>query len=92
MAHSVSLSWTASIDVPADSYNVYRGTASGQETDLLNTSPITGTTFVDSAPLTGTSFYAVKSVANGVESIFSNEVSAVILPAPPTNLVLVSAS
>ena len=40
----------------------------------------------------GEDFYTVKSVASGNElSVPSNEISAVILPAPPTNLILVSA-
>ena len=93
MAHQVVLQWTASIDVPADSYNVLRGTAAGQEASTpINSAPITGTTYTDSTVEPGTWFYVVESIANGVSSVPSNEVSAVILPAAPTDLVVSSAS
>ena len=93
MAHSVILNWNASPDIPADSYNVYRGTATGQEsTTPLNSTPLTATTYTDTTVEPGTYFYVVKSVANGVLSPVSNEASAVILPQPPTNLVVASSS
>jgi hypothetical protein len=88
-SHSVSLSWTASTD-PVNGYNVYRSTTSGAKTTLVNTSTITGTTFTDTTALAGTWFYDVTAIENGVESAVSNSVQAVLLPAPPTNLVLVS--
>jgi hypothetical protein len=91
MAHSVSLSWTASVDA-VSGYNVYRSAAAGLKTTLLTTSPITGVTYTDSTVLPGNWYYDVTSVENGAESVVSNSVNAVILPAPPTNLVLVSAS
>lgn len=85
--HTVSLSWTASTDT-VDGYNAYRGTASGQETTKLNTAPIVGVTFVDSSPLAigVEAFYVVRAVRNGLESVNSNEATAVILPAAPTAL------
>jgi hypothetical protein len=89
--HSVSLSWTASTDA-VDGYNVYRGALAGQETTRVNTALVTATTYVDAAPPVGPSFYVVRAVKNGVESANSNEVSAVILPQPPTSLVVVSSS
>jgi fibronectin type 3 domain-containing protein len=89
MPHTVTLTWTASPDVPADAYNVYRGLISEEEATLLNATPISGTTYTDSTPLIGQSFYAVKSVQNGVESVFSNEVTVSLPPNPPTNLVAV---
>lgn len=91
MAHSVTMTWTASTD-PVSGYNVYRGAASGSEATLLTPTPITATTFTDSSPLLGKDFYEVKSVLNGVESLVSNEVSTVILPAPPTNLVITASA
>jgi fibronectin type 3 domain-containing protein len=90
MAHSVALSWTASLDT-VDSYNVYRGPA-GAEAVKINTSPIVGTSFTDSAPPLGSSSYIAKSVVAGVESVASNEVTAVILPAPPTLLKITASS
>lgn len=91
MPHSVVLSWTASTDT-VDGYNIYRGSASGAETTKLNTALITVDTFTDSAPALGEDFYVVKSSVGGVESPVSNEVNAVILPAPPTGLKVVSTS
>ena len=91
MAHSVSMAWTASTD-PVSGYNVYRGATAGSETTLLTPTPITATTFTDSSPLLGHDFYEVKSILNGVESLVSNEVTTVILPAPPTNLVITASA
>lgn len=86
MPHSASLSWTASVDA-VDGYNVYRGVAAGKEDTKINTALVTGTTFTDTAPALGNNFYVARAVKNGAESVNSNEVNAVILPAPPTNLV-----
>ena len=91
MAHSVSLSWTASSDT-VDGYNVYRGVATGNETTKVNSAVITGTSFIDASPLLGNDFYIARSVKNGVESVNSNEVQAVILPAPPTSLTITAQS
>lgn len=86
MAHTVTLNWTASPDVPADSYDVYRGTAAGQETTLVNTTPITGTSFVDT-PGAGVWFYIVKSVnGGGLQSVPSNEISVTVPLQPPSGL------
>jgi hypothetical protein len=91
MAHSVSLSWTASTDA-VDGYNIYKGPTSGSESTKVNAALVTTTTFVDSTATPGSEFYAVKSSLGGVESVLSNSVDAVILPAPPTALTLVSVS
>jgi hypothetical protein len=92
MAHSVSLSWVASTD-PVSGYNVYRGTAPGAEgTTPINSAIVTGTTYVDTAPVLGEDYYVAKSVLNGVDSVASNEVSTVILPAPPTALTVTASS
>jgi hypothetical protein len=91
MAHSASLSWTASTDA-VDGYNVYRGSAAGAENTKLNAALLTGTAFVDTAPPLGDIFYVARAVKNGVESVNSNEVHAVILPAPPTALQITAQS
>ncbi len=91
MAHDVKLQWAASSD-QVSGYNIYRGAAAGQETTLLNATPVTTLTYDDTVESAGVSFYVVKSVLNGVESIASNEISVTLRPAPPTNLVVVSAS
>lgn len=86
MSHTVALNWTASTDT-VDGYNVYRGSAAGQETTKLNSAVIVGTTFTDASPLLGDTFYIARSVVGGIESTNSNEVSVVLLPAAPTQLV-----
>lgn len=86
MAHTVTLTWVASIDT-VDGYNVYRGTAAGAESTKLNTALVTGTTFTDSTPLGGHDYYTVKASLGGVEAVASNEVSVVVPPSPATNLV-----
>jgi fibronectin type 3 domain-containing protein len=88
MAHSVSLSWIASTDV-VDGYNVYRGPSAGSEstTPVNGATLVLGTTFVDSSVVEGsTYYYYATGVKGGVESLHSNEVQAVVLPAAPTNL------
>jgi hypothetical protein len=110
--NSVTLQWSAgslgaNCASPATlSYNVFRGTAAGQEsTTPINTSPVTALTYVDSNGLVAgtTYFYNVKSVELcGTTSISSlaasNEVSALIPlptttpPAAPTNLQVVPGS
>ena len=87
MAHSAILNWVASVDV-IDGYNVYRrDTASGVPTKL-NTALVSGTTFTDTTIGVGDYFYFVRSSKDGIESVDSNQATAVVLPAPPTNLVV----
>lgn len=90
-AHSVSLSWVASVDA-VSGYNVYRGSVKGGENVLLTPSPIAELVFTDTTAVAGNNFYVVKSVENGVESPVSNEVEAVLLPAPPTDLVITASN
>jgi fibronectin type 3 domain-containing protein len=88
--HSNTISWTASLDT-VDGYNVYRGDTTGAEsTTALNTALITADTYVDDTVAVGHAyFYEVRSSANGVLSSASNEISSpVILPLPPTSVVL----
>jgi Glycosyl hydrolases family 39 len=70
---SVSLSWKASSG--AVSYNVYRGTVSGQETVLV--SGLSSTSYADGSVANGTTyFYEVTAVNGAGESGRSNEVKA----------------
>jgi fibronectin type 3 domain-containing protein len=64
-------------------YNIYRGAVSGGPYVRLNSSPVTGTQYVDSTVLSGqTYFYVATAVASGnVESVDSNQVSGLI-PVP----------
>ncbi len=79
VAHSVTLSWTASTSTVVG-YNVYRSTTSGGPYSLITTSPIGGITFTDNGVQSGvTYFYVVTAVdSNGNESAFSNEASATV--------------
>ena len=93
MSHSVSLNWTASID-QVDGYNIYRGTSAGGEaaTPINGSTLVTATSFVDASVLEGSTYdYYVTAVKSGIESLHSNEVSAVILPGAPSNLVATAA-
>jgi hypothetical protein len=86
--HSVSLSWTASIDAAANpslTYSVYRATGSCTATFTKINTNVTLSVYTDPSMQPGSYCYKVTSVLNGAESVFSNSASAVILPAPPTN-------
>jgi fibronectin type 3 domain-containing protein len=88
MAHQALLSWVASTD-PVDGYRIYKGTAgAGSEgATPLNSALVTATSFTDPDVTEGeTLAYYVTSVKGTLESIHSNEVTAEILPAPPTGL------
>lgn len=101
MAHSVTLTWTASTDLvvpPAagTGYNVYRSTTvGGEKAPALNGATlIAAEGFVDSTVAAGQVYdYVVTAVgAGGVESVHSNEASNVQVPIlPPTGLVAVAA-
>jgi len=86
MAHSVSLTWTASTDAGAQ-YNVYGGPSGKVDNSKpINSSPIAVTSYIDNNPNVGVQDYFVTAVVNGHESVPSNLVSIEIVPAPPTNL------
>jgi len=73
-----NLSWTASVTATVVGYNMYRGTVSGGPYTKINPALISGTAYVD-APTTGTYYYVATAVDNtGLESIFSNQTTAVI--------------
>ena len=82
VAHSVTLSWTASSSTVVG-YNIYRSTTSGGPYTLLNSSPVPGITFTDTTVQAGvTYFYVVTAVdSSGNESVYSNEASATV-PTP----------
>jgi fibronectin type 3 domain-containing protein len=72
---SVALTWTASAN--ATSYTLFRGTAAGVETQLIQN--LTGTQFTDSNVLPGTTyFYKVEAVNGAGPSVLSNETQAAI--------------
>jgi hypothetical protein len=78
--HSVDLTWSASPTPTVTGYNVYRSTVSGNLFARVNTGPLTGLAFTDSTVQNGLTYYFVTTAVdtNGQESIFSNQVPAVI--------------
>jgi hypothetical protein len=82
LAHTATLSWTASTSTVVG-YNLYRGTVSGGPYVLVSSSVVAGTQYVDSSVLAGqTYYYVATAVASGnVESTYSNQVTAPV-PVP----------
>ena len=78
-AHSATLSWNPSA-TDGVGYRVYRSTQSGESYALLNSEPVSTTSFTDSTVKNGeTYFYVVTAVdADFNESEYSNEVLATI--------------
>ncbi len=79
--HSVSLSWSASSS-SVTGYNVYRGSATGGPYAKL-TSADASTSYTDTSVQAGQTYYYVTTSigTDGMESSYSNQVSAVI-PTP----------
>jgi len=79
----VILSWTASSSSGLVGYNVYRGTTSGGEsTTPLNSTPISGTTYVDVNVTAGqTYYYFLMSVSSGGELSAPSSETAATVPA-----------
>ena len=79
VTHSATLTWTASTSVVVG-YNVYRSSISGGPYTKLNSSLDASTTFTDSSVLSGQTYYYVVTAvdSNNVESVYSNQVTAVI--------------
>jgi hypothetical protein len=77
--HSVALNWGASGSSVAG-YNVYRSGVSGSAYVKVNGSLVGGVSYADSGVQSGqTYFYVATSVdASGNESVYSNEVSALV--------------
>ena len=77
--HYVTLNWTAGASVVAG-YYIYRGTQTSGPYTKLNSTPGAALTYNDSTVQSGLPyFYVVTAVdSNGVESLYSNEVSATI--------------
>jgi hypothetical protein len=82
LAHTATLSWTASPSTVIG-YNVYRGSMSGGPYTLVNSSIVAGTQYVDPSVLAGqTYYYVATAVASGnTESTYSNQVVASV-PTP----------
>jgi hypothetical protein len=79
VAHSVTLTWTASTST-VSGYNVYRSSVSGGPYSKINSTMIAGITYIDSTVTSGqTYFYVVTSLnSNNVESANSAEVTVTV--------------
>jgi len=77
--HSVALSWNASTSV-VTGYNVYRSTVSGTGFTRVNSALVAVLVYTDTAVQNGTTYYYVTTAVDstGMESAYSNQVSAVI--------------
>ena len=77
--HTARASWAASTSV-VSGYNVYRGTVSGGPYTKLNGSLVALLAYTDATVLSGQTYFFVTSAVDGSgnESVFSNEVAAVV--------------
>jgi hypothetical protein len=85
-AHQITIAWNAS-PAPVDGYNVYRGTAHGNETapPLNGATLVTGLTFTDDAVFPGQVYsYMVRSVFMGQESAAGIDILSPAVPFPPS--------
>jgi hypothetical protein len=78
-AHSVSLSWNSSTSQDVVGYNIYRKKASGRYRKI-NSALEAGTAYTDAYVSDGDTYYYVATAvdSNGQESVYSNEVKAII--------------
>lgn len=77
---SVSLSWTASTSPGVSGYNVFRSTGSGGPYKQINSSLVTGTSYVDNSIVAGNTYYYTATAVNsaGVQSGYSNQAPAAV--------------
>jgi hypothetical protein len=77
--HSVALNWGAS-GTSVAGYNVYRSTVSGSSYAKMNGSMLGGVSYADSSVQSGQTYYYVATAvdSSGIESVYSNEVSAIV--------------
>jgi hypothetical protein len=79
VSHSVALNWASSSSSVAG-YNVYRSSVSGSSYARMNASPVSGVSYADSNVVSGQTYYYVATSVDGSgnESVYSNEVSAIV--------------
>jgi Abnormal spindle-like microcephaly-assoc'd, ASPM-SPD-2-Hydin len=77
--HSVALTWNASTSTVVG-YRVYRSESSGSSFAALNGTALNALTYTDSTVASGTTYYYMVTAVDsaGTESIYSNQVTAVI--------------
>jgi len=83
LGHSVTLSWTASSSSGVTGYNIYRAQTSGGSYSKLNTSVVTGTSYLDNTVIAGQTYYYVSTAvaSGGTKSAYSNQATATV-PTP----------
>jgi fibronectin type 3 domain-containing protein len=79
VSHSVALNWAGSSSSVAG-YNVYRSSVSGSSYARMNASPVSAVSYADASVQSGQTYYYVATSvdASGTESVYSNEVSAIV--------------
>jgi hypothetical protein len=89
--HSVTLTWTDTLNPAGTTYTVYRSTGlcSGTPTFSKIASAVTVKTYQDSTVTPGNYCYAVTATANGMESAQSNTALAPVPSFPPSALSVV---
>ena len=82
----VQLQWAPASDAALKGYNVYRSSSANGTYSLVNSAPITGTSFLDTAVSPGAvNYYKVSAVDASGESKGTGA-AALAVPAAPTNL------
>ncbi len=78
-SHSISLTWSESSTGVAG-YNIYRGAASGGPYARVNSALVPMAAYADAAVQSGSTYYYVTTAVDsaGVESMYSNEATAVV--------------
>ena len=81
-SRNVLLNWTASTSPEIVGYNVYRATLPGGAYQQLNTSPVSGTSYVDTDVVPGQIYFYVTTAVDqkSNQSVFSNEAVALVPP------------
>jgi hypothetical protein len=83
IAHSVTLTWTASATSGVTGYNVYRGGASTGPFSKVNATVVNGNTYTDtSVAAGGTYYYVATAVAGSGESGYSTPAVQAKVPTP----------
>jgi len=89
--HTIVINWTASTDA-VQGYNIYQAeNAPGTEKanpPINGAVLVTTNTYTATVPSPGVYEFVVTSLENGAESVVSNEVSAIVLPFPPTDVLV----
>ena len=83
VAHSVTLTWTASTSANVAGYNIYRSSVSGGPYTKINSTPIAALTFLDTGVQAGQPYdYVVTAVdTSGNESAYSTQATTTV-PTP----------